>query len=227
LKFEKFFKRYGCEVCFLPNGVDTNRFTPASTEKKLKIREKYGVSAKKFVILHVGHIKRARNLEVLGELQKRNSDAQVIVVGGTSMPMDTEVRDFLEKAGCIVWRRYFDNVQEIYWMADCFLFPTRDLEAGKLPNKYNQIGSIDLPLSVLEAMACNLPVLSTRFGALPRLFEPGGGLFYFEDNEDLFRSLMLIKHGLEIRTRERVMMLDWDRIVLYLEREYMRVCGLS
>jgi len=224
LKFEKFFQKYGCKVDFLPNGVDIEKFRPSSESEKHHLRRKYKIESDKFIVLHVGHLKKNRNLEILAEIKKL-AGFQVIVVGGTSMPMDVKVKNLLEESGCIVWRRYFENIAEIYGLADCFVFPTQDLGESTLYRKYNQIGAVDLPLSVLEAMACNLPVISTRFGALTRLFEPGDGFFYFKDQEDLFRSLTLIKHGLEIRTREKVMMLDWNRIVLDLEREYMRVCG--
>jgi glycosyltransferase involved in cell wall biosynthesis len=45
-----------------------------------------------------------------------------------------------------------------YQIADYFVFPVEKYEDGIYPKKYNQVGVIDMPLTVLEAMSCNLPV---------------------------------------------------------------------
>jgi len=224
LRFERFFETCGCNVSFLPNGVDVEKFRPVLGDEKLRLRRKYDVPPDKFTILHVGHIKANRNLEILERIPSHDEDVQVIVVGGTSMPMDVKVKDSLERAGCTVWTQYFEDIEEIYQMADCFVFPTRDLVGDQLPTEYNEIGSIDLPLSVLEAMACNLPVLSTRFGALPRLFEPGDGFFYFHNERDLWTQLNEIRQGIVTpKTRDQALELAWHKIIASLEDKYRAI----
>lgn len=225
LRFERFFEKYGCNVSFLPNGVDVERFRAVlGDDERLQLIRKYNVPPGKFIILHVGHIKANRNPEVFEHIQSYDKDVQVIVVGGTSMPMDVKVKESLERAGCMVWRQYFENIEEIYQMADCFVFPTQDLDSDQFPTEYNQIGSIDLPLSVLEAMACNLAVLSTRFGALPRLFEPGDGFFYFQNEQELNTRISEVRQGLVMaKTREMVEELAWHKIVDHLEDKYRAV----
>lgn len=79
-------------------------------------------------------------------------------------------------------------------MADCYLFPVRD-----------DIASIDLPLSVLEAMSCNLPFITTRFGGLDEVFEEGEGLFFLDNETSLEENLRIIRDGLvHIETRKKV-----------------------
>lgn len=218
-KFEKYFQKYGCTVSFLPNGVDVAKFSLSSESERQHFRKKYQIPIEKFVVLHVGHVKKNRNLEILAEIQ-RFDGVQVVIVGGTSMAIDVRVKHLLEKSGCIVWRRYFENIEEIYKMADCFVFPTQDLEEDKLPRHYHQVGAVDLPLSILEAMSCNLPILSTKFGALPRLFQTGHGFFYFQSKQDLFQKLELVKQGLNVETWEMVKKLRWTKIATEMEREY-------
>ena len=60
---------------------------------------------------------------------------------------------------------YITHLEEIYALSDCYVFPTTD-------RRY----CVEMPLSVLEAMSCNLPMLTTRFGALPGVFEEASGL---------------------------------------------------
>jgi len=61
--------------------------------------------------------------------------------------------------------RYIKKIEEIYQLSDCYIFPIT-FEGG----------GISILLSVLEAMACNLPVVTTKFGGLPAIFK-GGDLY--------------------------------------------------
>ena len=46
---------------------------------------------------------------------------------------------------------YLENVEEIFRMSDAYLFPTRSTE-----------NVISIPLSVMEALACGVPVIGYR-----------------------------------------------------------------
>jgi len=71
----------------------------------------------------------------------------------------------LKKYGFRIIDEYVPNIEEIYNLADCYVFPT-----------FKRHNCIDMPLSVMEAMACNIPVISTKFGGLPKIFKEGNGL---------------------------------------------------
>ncbi|RLE61996.1 MAG: hypothetical protein DRJ47_11390 [Thermoprotei archaeon] len=197
------------KTTFLPNGVDIERFIPVSVDTKKKLREKYGLSKGKFIILHIGSIRRRRNLRLLTELQQKNRDSQVIVVGSTSTPLEQDIYKGLVENGCIVWRRYFKNIEESYALSDCYIFPA-----------FTKLSSIDLPLSVMEAMSCNLPVISTRFGALTRIFQEGNGLYFAETKEEFLQIIDTIKNGVEIKTREKVLPYSWIKVASRLEEIY-------
>jgi len=201
------FMELGCSTEFLPSGVDIHRFLPVSRQTKQRLRRKYGIHAQKIVVLHVGHIKKGRNILILNELQKEE-DIQVIIVGSLSEPMEKEVYQALTKGGCIVWRKYFDNIAEIYALADCYVFLTLD-------KKY----AIEMPLSVIEAMSCNLRVISTPFEALPELFTPGEGLIFVEENE-IPNMAQYIRNKVSVKTRKKVLRFNWENIVERLEKIY-------
>lgn len=207
---ENLFINLGCKTQFLPNGVDTKKFIPVTKKEKYKLREKYGVAQEKFIILHVGHIKSSRNISVLQKLQ--NEDNQLVIVGSTTTSIEKDILYKLKKSGCIIWTDYFKNIEEVYALSDCYIFPTID--------RYN---CIEMPLSVLEAMSCNLPVISTRFGALTRVFSEDNGLFFVGNNE-FDQIIKKIKNdNIEIKTREKVFFYSWDDIAKNLDDIYKDV----
>lgn len=211
-KIEEMLVNLGYRTEFLPNGIDIERFTPVSVDTKQKLRGKYGLSQGKFIILHIGHIRKGRNLQLLAEIQQENRDRQVLIVGSTSTPFEQDIYESLVESGCIVWRKYFEKIEEVYALSDCYVFPA-----------FTKLGGIDLPLSVMEAMSCNLPVISTKFGALSRIFAEGGGLHFTETREEFLQRLDTIKAGTEVSTREKVLPYTWGNIALRLEQIYGEV----
>lgn len=201
---ERIYKDLGFRTIYLPNGVDIYKFKPVSKEEKLRLRRRYGLPKDKFIILHLASMKRKRNIEIFKKLKQEFDNIEILLVGrDTEKNIDWKLIRELETAGCMVWIKHFSNIEDIYNSVDCYVFPTIDRTA-----------SIETPLSVLEAMACNLPVVTTKFGALPRMFREGDGLFFIEGNEDLFRIIDSIKKksNMRIRTRKKVLPYSWESI---------------
>ncbi|MGB3906589.1 MAG: glycosyltransferase family 4 protein [Anaerolineae bacterium] len=207
---ERRFRSLGYRTQFLPNGVDVERFMPASGATKGRLRDKYKINNDRFVILHVASLKRRRNLQVLKSLQQDN--CQVLIVGRPSEAEDSPLMRELREHGCMVWTDHFAHIEEIYALSDCYVFPTAD-------RRY----CIEMPLSVLEAMSCNLPVVTTRFGALPRVFEEGDGLVFVDSNEQLLEEVRRAKLGSNSRTREKVLPYAWRNVVSSLEAIYEQI----
>ena len=216
---EKLFEKIGCETDFLPCGIDVKRFKPVTAGVKGRLREKYGIEKDKFVILHVGSIKYRRNVQSLKKLQK--GDNQVLIVGPISAEIHPKVYQQLVEAGCLVWTGYIENIEEIYALSDCYVFPVV-LKKGSMGRA--SADSIEMPLSVLEAMSYNLPIISTRFGALPRVFEEGDGLFFVDGEDDFIVALESIKNAdTDVKTREKVLPYSWDSIGKKLEEIYYKI----
>jgi glycosyltransferase involved in cell wall biosynthesis len=111
---------------------------------------------------------------------------------------------------------YVEHIEELYALSDCYVFPTNPKDRTK---------SIEGPLSVLEAMSCNLPVITTRFGALPRMFgESHDGLFFVDGDEDIPEIIDLLKtNRIKIKTREAVSSYSWERIGSRLNDIYIEL----
>lgn len=209
---EKMFTKLGCKTRFLPNGVDTEKFIPVSHTTKKELRRRYSINEGKFVILHIGSIKRWRNVGLLKKLQYDNN--QVLIIGSTSTGRDKGLCQELQEQGCLVWTEYVEHIDEAYALSDCYVFPTMD----------DKIGSIEMPLSVLEAMSCNLPVITTRFGALPRAFDEGDGLIFAQKEEDFHQGVEVIKGShLAVKTRIKALPYSWENVASKLEKIYEQI----
>jgi glycosyltransferase involved in cell wall biosynthesis len=78
---------------------------------------------------------------------------------------------------------------------------------------HKELAGVDIPLSILEAMSCNLPVITTRYGALNRIFQQGDGLFFINSEKEIEEIIPKIKRGeIKINTRRRVESMSWKGI---------------
>jgi len=184
----------------VPPGIDTERFRPTDAAGREALRLTYGVAPQTRLIVHVGHIKRGRNLQALLPLH-RPPDQQVLVVGSTSTAQDGALAAELERAGLHVITHFVPDIASIYQMADAYVFPV-----------VAQDSAIDVPLSVLEAMACALPVVTTRFGGLPALFPDGPGLRYVDDCSHLAEATAALDEWPCPANRAMVQSLAWPHV---------------
>jgi glycosyltransferase involved in cell wall biosynthesis len=165
--------KIGVRSALIPPAVDTFRFRAAGAGEKVELRNEYGIPSAAKVIAHIGHLKEKRNLSRILDLQAGNG-YHVVVAGSTSTQQDADLKDSLRTAGATVIDTYVSQIEHIYHLSDVYLFLVQE-----------RTGAIELPLSVLEAMACNLPVICTPFGGLPDAFREGQGLFYWHGQKEL------------------------------------------
>jgi len=195
------FRSFGCKTILLPGGVDHTIFRPVGKQEKHLLRLKYGFQEADQIVLHVGHCNRDRNVITLARLVE--SGFKVILIASTSTAIDHDLLVELRRSGVTVIADFIENVQHFYQMADCYLFPV-----------LRATSAIDAPLSVLEAMACNLPIVTTRFGALPSMFQPGNGLYYWDTDEEIVGMVKQAVEEQECRTLEKVSHYSWDSVAL-------------
>lgn len=149
----------------IPPAVDLDRFRPTDREPAA-VRRELGLEPGRPLLLHVGHLRAHRNLKVLAELAS-GEEVQVLVVASPRFEPDPAAERRLVEAGVGVVRRFVPKIERYYQAADAYVFPVADPR-----------GAIEVPLTVLEALACGVPVASTPFGALPDFLPPSEALFY-------------------------------------------------
>lgn len=198
-----YLRRLGLRASFVPMGVDVGRFHPVDGATKQHLRRIHGLPEDHQLVLHVGHLRVVRNLEWLVGVRKA-VNATVLVVGGTSTGVDPEVSKLLGAERIRLIDNYLPHIEEIYQLADVYAFPVTD-----------ERGAIGVPLSVLEAMACNLPVVTTRFGSLPQMFVEGDGLFYADNSRTFVGAVREVLNlpASAVRTREKVLQYSWENVL--------------
>lgn len=203
----------GWKTAFLPNGVDTNRFSPVSEEEKTRLRKEHGLPVSSEIILHVGPVKNDRNCHWLCEATTESS--KVLIVSRPQDTGDPQLISELSKTGAIVYTRYVEKIEEMYQLSDVYAFPATDPRS-----------CIETPLSVLEACSCNLPIVTTRFGSLPRLLGNTAGVYYTDDEGHFLDSLRTRHaHTKSIETRSAVQQLEWRALCGSLTNIYKEVTG--
>lgn len=136
----------GKHVYKLNAGINKEKFCPASKDEIMALREKYGVDKNKPLIVHVGHCSAGRGLEDFSLLDAEKYERMVVASGMFENP---EIINTLKNSGVNLHTGYLPNINEIYQMADVYLFPTRSTEFV-----------ISIPLSVMEALSCGTPVVA-------------------------------------------------------------------
>lgn len=192
-------------VTYIKTGVNTKKFVPVSFRTAQELKMKYHFDPERPVVLHVGHLNAGRNI---GSLLKIDSKYQICLVVSTLTIQEQDealYRQLLSCANIRIIDSYIPEIEEVYQMADVYYFPV--VEYGKC---------IDVPLSCLEAAACNKPVITTRYGEM-RAFEGRAG-FVFIDSFDESSINSAIDAALQInpvQTRDSVLEYDFDHAIAY------------
>lgn len=142
----------------IPNGIDTTkfRFDPL---KRADIRARYGLAADTPVLLALSrlHIQKGldHSLDSFARAHRRNPAIRFVIVG--SGPHESRLRRIatslqIEAAVIFAGAIPREEVPAFYAAADAFIFTTTRVEG--------------LPLNILEALACGLPVILSRHIAL-------------------------------------------------------------
>jgi len=191
----------GCKVKIIATGVDLQKYTPVSKKVKDSLRKKHGFPANKFIVLHVGHINRNRNAQIMKDIQDIHG-VQAIIVGSTSYPEDRYLAEELKKANVIVINSYIENIEEIYQSVDCYLFPV-----------FSEGACTEIPLSVFEAMACNLPIVSTKFRGLPHVVKTQDDFAYVNTMDDVIPKIKSIRQIARPQTRYLIERYSWENVI--------------
>ena len=172
----------------VPNGIDVERFTPASRPQKLALRHDAGHDTPHPVILFVGYFSRDKQPRVLFDawmklFDKHRIDATLWFVGATKseyFEVDPTLADNMRRdaaargrAEQLLFTGAVHEVHRYFRLADIFVLPSR--REG-------------LPVALMEAMACGLPCVASRLpGATDTLIDHGvSGLLVPPEDVDAF-----------------------------------------
>ncbi|NVK40623.1 MAG: glycosyltransferase family 4 protein [Oceanospirillaceae bacterium] len=174
----------------LPNGIH-----PYDSELLKQSTHNGSVSKPKVIFLSNLMVEKGLFdlIEALGEVCKKGYQLEFQIVGAEADITVAELKKSLEEhniTGCSTYlgSKYNDEKWEALMNADIFVFPSHK-EA--------------LPLVILEAMNCGLPILASDVGGIPDMIQDGksGLLFRARDINNLKTKLEILIQDVSLRER--------------------------
>lgn len=182
------------KVCYVPGvGIDLKKFNVGHVDKEQK-RKEIGVAADDFVLLSVGELIPRKNHEVviraLSVLKQRGNlnHIEYVICGRGAYEADLKkLAEELSVADHVHFIGYRNDISEIYNCADLFAFMS------------HQEG---LPVALMEAMACGLPVICSNIRGNTDLIEDGvTGLIADNTQEEVAESINKMRNDITLRNR--------------------------
>jgi glycosyltransferase involved in cell wall biosynthesis len=192
--------RRGMRAECIWGGVDLVRYRSAGDGEKGALRRKWGLPAGDRIVLHIGHLREGRNLSALPPLASVPGTTMLVVASTHRGPESDKIRDELVRSGVLVLEGYQPQIEELYRLADLYVFPPVSTDHA-----------IATPLSVLEALASGLPVVSMRFGALAERFGNLEAVKLVDTPEELVREALKPRRGTP-DSRRVVQSYSWEAI---------------
>ena len=174
------------KVKVLYNCIDLMKFRQNQDDNKRNdIRQKYGLDEKDIVVVFSGRLSAEKGVvEVIRAVSQINENrVKLLIVGADFYGMKTSspYEQKIQKEAEIIKERVrftgyidYDDMPDIYNAADIAILPSMwDEPAG---------------LTIIEAMACGIPVITTRSGGIPEYVSDAA--IVLERNENLVDNII-------------------------------------
>jgi len=172
----------------IPNGIPTDEYTP-NPQKRLHWRYENQIDPQAVVLTCVARFTPPKHHELLLRAFSHLADtpAHLLLVGGGELEAPLrELASQLPNRACVHFLGIRADIPDILNASDIFVLSSR-WEGN--------------PMSVMEAMASGLPVVSTAVGGVPELVEEGksGLLVPSEDEPALAQALQTLVANPDLR----------------------------
>lgn len=167
------------EIEVIPNFIDLSKF---KRQKKEHFKKAICPNDEKLLI-HTSNFRKVKRIEdviaVFAEVKKQIPAKLLLVGDGPERPKIEQLCRDLEISRCVHFLGKLDAVEEVLSVADIFLMPSETESFG---------------LAALEAMACEVPVISSNAGGLPELNIQGitGFLSNVGDVKDMVEKTLFV-----------------------------------
>jgi len=170
------------KVKVIYNGIDTNHYKPAPSEKVREFRKSLGISDEP-ILGYLGKISREKGvdilLEILPELKKEG--IKILVGGEVRRERDKDLETTLKNSGAILLGNV-DNTPLFYSSIDILFFPTRIESFGRV---------------AVESLSCKTPVVASRVGGVKEIVEEEktGYLFSPENPREALEKILILANN--------------------------------
>jgi UDP-glucose:(heptosyl)LPS alpha-1,3-glucosyltransferase len=220
------FQHYGVpqdRVSVIYNGYDPKRFKEQhESGLRDKIRRRYGLPDDATVLLFVSQDFLRKGLDcvirALPPVMRKNPRTWLMVVGKDKPARFQALarREGIERR--VIFAGSTDVIEEYYAMADAMV----------LPSRFDPFA-----LVCLEAMACGLPVITSRIAGVSELIRNGENGYVIDDPLDLTaltdRICRLLdpahRQNLGLEAAETARLHTWDHHLQEFERLFQQICN--
>lgn len=157
---------------YINNGIDTERFRPV--ENKLELRKKLNLPIDKKIFIWVGNIIEGKNpILLIRAIKQQNYDNIFVFCGDGNLY--SNIKEQTTNLNNVILTGNVNNIEEYLQASDYFI--STSLSEG-------------LPMSVIEAMSCGLPVILSDIEQHKYLFKNNIGLtFKVNSRDDLIMKI--------------------------------------
>jgi glycosyltransferase involved in cell wall biosynthesis len=152
----------------IPNSVDVSRFRPVDAQKRRLLRRSLHLPENGTIVIYTGRLVSYKGLPLLlqvwARIRSHHKQAHLVLVGTGGLDIhncEARLRDYVQSHNLqdsVEFTGAVQNVHEYLQAADIFAFPTEREAFG---------------ISLIEAMACGLAVVSTSAGGTQELVKHG------------------------------------------------------
>lgn len=183
------------KIKVIPLGFDLGKFQENLADKRIQTRLKYNLAEDEVAVAIVGRLAPIKNhdlfLEVVAQLAQKQVRARYFIVG------DGSEKEHIETSIQQIHNQYGNLIEMTSWITDIATF-NAGMDIICLTS--NNEGT---PVSLIEAQACNLPVISTDVGGVRDIVKDGETGFIVAPNDAsaFTEKLELLIKNKEIREK--------------------------
>lgn len=212
-------KGYTGPAVQMPLGVDHELFRPLASGDEAVVPQDNGP-----VVGYIGKLTQVKGVDLLLEAAAELTPGPRLLLIGQG-PAEGRLRGLAERLGIasrITWVRAVPHRQlpAYYAAMDVLVLPSRQLSHSALHWWYRVASKEQFGRVLIEAMACERPVIGSDSGEIPRVIGDAGLVFRENDPKDLAECLAKLLSDeslcreLGLKGRQRVLnMYTWDDIV--------------
>lgn len=188
-------------IAVIPAGIDCEIFKPANANPQLL--EKFGLSKNSLKILFVGRFVPEKGifdlLNAYSTLLKKESNLELLIVGSGSAEMTNQIRAHVVNLKIASKVKFLGSINyaempQIHNLADMFCLPSAETKTWA-----EQFG-----YSLVEAMACGKPAVSTWTGSIPEIVRHRETGILVQPNNPLALAASLEELVLNKSLREKI-----------------------
>ena len=219
----RFLGKYRDKIVVIPNGINSGDFDIGYS--KGECRKRLGLPLDKKILLFFGYLAPYKGPDVLvnamSKIIKHVPDTELVFAGKGVMREELErLSKNLGTENNVRFAGFVDNDLKgsYYKAADIFCLPS-------------MMSTECYPLTILEAMACGVPIVASKIGGIPDAVKAGenGLLVQARDSELLADAIIYLLENEDVRERmgksgrERVKDYSWERIAEETEKVYEKM----